>query len=403
MALTIEQKEQRAGAWAQAQEFNERHKAEKAGNAGKPLTDADERAWQEALDTVERLGGLPTDWNVIERADHIMHETRDSSPRAEAFREYLRTGDEHELRAMGTTTGSSGGYTVPQGFWAKVTTSAKAFGGLRRLAESIPTDTGNDLPWPTNDDTGNVGHILGENTADDEGDVEFGEKTLGAYTYTSKIVRVSMQLAQDTGIDLESFVANRLGRRIGRAQAPHLISGTGASQPQGLLTGITVGKTTAANNAITYNELMDLVASVDPAYLAGDEVDGDPLGAPPEGVAWLMNFATYTYLGKIRDDSGGAGLGRPLLEPSVDGRRSRTLAGYPIVIDQGMPAIGSATKPIAFGNIRQAYVVRTVKGGEVLRLVERYADVLQVGFLAFERADGLVQDASAAKALQMLA
>ena len=46
-------------------------------------------------------------------------------------------------------------------------------------------------------------------------------------------------------------------------------------------------------------------------------------------------------------------------------------------------------------------MVRRVTGGALMRLAERYAEYLQVGFLAYERADALVQDASAAKLLVM--
>lgn len=62
-----------------------------------------------------------------------------------------------------------------------------------------------------------------------------------------------------------------------------------------------------------------------------------------------------------------------------------------------------ATKPILFGNFRAGYVTRDAGDMTVLRLAERYADFLQVGFLAFLRSDGAVQDAAAYKALVMAA
>jgi HK97 family phage major capsid protein len=40
-----------------------------------------------------------------------------------------------------------------------------------------------------------------------------------------------------------------------------------------------------------------------------------------------------------------------------------------------------------------------VAGGQLVRLDERYAERLQVGFFAFARADGVVQDGNAAKFL----
>lgn len=46
-------------------------------------------------------------------------------------------------------------------------------------------------------------------------------------------------------------------------------------------------------------------------------------------------------------------------------------------------------------------MTRQVAGSaSLLRLTERYADYLQVGFLAFERWDGTLQDAGAFKVMQ---
>jgi HK97 family phage major capsid protein/HK97 family phage prohead protease len=306
-----------------------------------------------------------------------------------AFDAYLRTGDESLVRALGVATGSAGGFAVPQGFRAKVTESLKAFGGLRKLAEVVPTTDGANLPWPTNNDTANVGAILAENTQMTEQDVVLAQKTLYAYMYTSKMVRVSLQLLQDAGFDIDTWLARKLGERIGRAQAAHWITGVGTTEPQGILTGLTNGKTAAATTAVTYNELVDLYASVDPAYLEG------------EGVAWLMSASTLAFVSKIRDDSGGAGLGRPLVEPSVQAGTPLSILGHPIVVDNGMPAMTTGQKPIAFGNFRAAYVIRDVGDVQVLRLVERYADYLQHGFTGYQRADGQVQDSSAAKFLTM--
>jgi hypothetical protein len=50
-------------------------------------------------------------------------------------------------------------------------------------------------------------------------------------------------------------------------------------------------------------------------------------------------------------------------------------------------------KSIGFGDIREAYVIRDVSDFALLRLNERYADYLQVGFLGFQRSDGTLQNA----------
>lgn len=334
-------------------------------------------------------------------------ETRDgvaAADYARAFGEFLRHGmggveaehrailrkgfvDGKELRAQGVATGTAGGYFVPVGFRNKIVDAMKAFGQVRNVAEVITTETGNDLPWPTADDTANVGAILAENTQVTEQDVVLGQATLGAYTYTSKLVRVSLQLLQDSAFDIESWLSRKLGERISRATNAHFTTGTGTAQPDGVVTSATIGKTGATGQTLTviYNDLVDLIHSIDPAYRN-------------ERSRWMSHDLSLATIRKIRDDSGGAGLGRPIWEPSAQLGVPDSLLGYPIEPNNDMPVMAANAKSILFGDFFTAYVVREVLGVQMLRLEERYADFLQVGFLAFMRTDGTLQDAGAVKA-----
>lgn len=293
-----------------------------------------------------------------------------------------------EGRALAVGTGSAGGYTVPEGFWNKITEAKAAYGGVASVANIITTDTGADLPWMTNDDTANKGAILAEGVAISEQDVSFGTKSLGAYLYTSKLVRVSYQLLQDSSIDIESFLARKFGERLARIHNDHYTTGTGTAQPDGIVTGATTGKTTAGATAITFAEIIDLIHSVDPAYRQGP------------GVGFMFSDGVLAYLRKVKDDSGGVGVGRPLWEPSVQVGQPNTIHGYPYVINQSMQgSVASGTTTALFGDFNAGYVIRRVRGVQTVRLDERYAEYLQVGFFAFDREDGTKDDTAAYKAL----
>src|SRR5690606_8991871 len=124
-----------------------------------------------------------------------------------------------ELRAQGTGTGGAGGYTVPEGFWAKVTETMALFTGASVGAETIITSTGADLPWPTNNDTGNEGYFLGENTpTSSEGDLVFGQKKLSAHASVSGPILVSHQLLQDSAFNFDAFLARKIAERLARRQ-----------------------------------------------------------------------------------------------------------------------------------------------------------------------------------------
>lgn len=298
----------------------------------------------------------------------------------------MRAAGDSEQRALGVGTGAAGGYLVPQGFRAQLIETMKSYGGIRELATHVDSDTGAELPWPTVNDTANEGAILAENTQVTEQDVVLGTATLGAYMYTSKMVRVSLQLIQDSGFDAESWLAQVLATRIGRVQNRHFTVGTGTAQPLGIATSPVTGVTAASASEVTYDELVDLETSVDPEYLVG------------QGVGWMMAVSTLAMIRKLKDSTG-----QPLLQPDVQAGAPRNLLGHRVIVNPSMPAIGADAKTILFGNFRAGYVVRDVNDMTVLRLAERYSDFLQLGFLAFLRSDGAVQDPAAYKALVMAA
>lgn len=310
------------------------------------------------------------------------------------FESFLRSGGQvngAEFRAQGEGVGSQGGYLVPDTFRNKLVERRKAFGGFQNAVENISTSAGNPLEWPTVDDVANIGGIVAEGAAypgTDGADLVFGIKTLGAYKYgsggaSSLPLKVSLELLQDSAFDVKSKISNYLGIRIARAQAPHWLTGTGVGQPEGLLVNKAVTTTIASTTVPTYGELVTFVHALDPAYR--------------EGAVFVMNDASAGILQGIVDTTG-----RPLLQGLDQGTLAselpqQSLLGYPIVIDQAMPSIAASgsTKWLAFGQMSQAYVIRRVLATQLVVLNELYAASGQVGFLAFERADGCVQDPNA--------
>lgn len=313
-----------------------------------------------------------------------------------AFEHYLRTGqrnsDIEQLRAQSEGTGSQGGYLVPDGFRMKLIETMKAFGGIAGVAEELTTTTGNPLEWPTVDDTGNVGEIVVENGTFSAGaDIVFGTNTLGAYKYmagggSNLPLRVPVELLQDSAFDVQSFVTRALGRRIARVQAAHLATGSGSSQPLGLVYGLT-GVQLAANTGVTFDDLVNFTHSVDPEYRGS--------------ARWVMNDTSLATLQKIKTAAGDPvwrGWGAPMESGLQEGR----LLGYPVTIDQGLPDINlssGSTNWGAFGDIRQGYVVRRVKDVQIIVDPYTRASYGQVQYTAWARMDATQQDTTAYKAL----
>lgn len=347
----------------------------------KATIDREERALEAERDLAARVE-IRAEREGVSR-DHAANR---GEVEARAFNKWLRGGMEAldaeersamaERRAQSVGTTTAGGFTVPEGFYAVLTEALKTYGGVREVSTIISTATGNDMPMPTANDTSNKGAILAENTQIGEQDTEFGSKTLKAYKYTSKLIRVSYELMQDSAFDMNAYLGRALGERIARITNEHYTTGTGSGQPTGLLAasgGSAQGAETAAAGAIAYGDLVELIHSVDPSYRRNG--------------AFMMADSTLKALKKLVDTEG-----RPLWSPGIAVAEPDTLGGYRYVVNQDMPAIASAAKAMTFGD-HSAYHVRDVVGAQLVRLNERYADFLQVGFMAFSRHDGLLLDA----------
>jgi HK97 family phage major capsid protein len=288
---------------------------------------------------------------------------------------FANRSQDQETRALSVGTNTAGGYTVPQGFYDSLIEAMKWFGGVRDVANVFSTDSGNALPIPTVNDTANVGAILAENAAASNLDVPFGQTILNAYKYTSNIVLVSMELLQDSAFDIEQYLAKALGTRIARINNTHFTTGTGSSQPQGVVTGAALGKTglTGQTTSVIFDDIVDLEHSVDIAYR--------------NNAKFMMHDSTLKALKKLKDSQG-----RPLFLPGIAYKEPDSLNGFSYVVNNDMPVMAANAKSILFGDFSN-YWVRDVKAVQVVRFNEKFMDSGQVGFVAFSRADGKLVDA----------
>jgi HK97 family phage major capsid protein len=321
----------------------------------------------------------------------------DDELRAQAFGTFLRDGigglsseqrqvmrgDEQRAQAAGVN--DKGGFTVPRDFIAQVHESMSAYGGIASVAHILVTDRGNIIEWPVSEGVTEEGELLGENSEAGEGDVTFGMDILGSHKLSSKIIRVSNELMNDTAIDMERYLAGRIASRIGRAEARYIVQGTGSGtpvQPKGLEASTAVGASTAAAAVLAWKEINALIHSVDPAYRQ----------APKFRLAF--NDKTLKIVEEMEDDKK-----RPLWLPGLTQGAPATILGREYVVDQGIADIGAGKKFMYAGDFEQ-FVIRRIRYMTLRRLTERYIDFDQTGFLAFHRFGCVLQDKSAIRALQ---
>ena len=284
-----------------------------------------------------------------------------------------------ERRGMNTLALASGGASVAPdtSMYGRVIEALKFFGGIELFgATQLVTATGADLPIATDDDTANTGAIVAEEGSHASGtDVTMGQRNLKAFLYSSKIIKFSLQLVQDSGFDIEAYLGRKIGTRIGRILNTHQTTGTGSFQPQGIVTAATVGRqfATGFSTTVSFDELKRTKHSVGIAYR--------------NGAKWMFNDTTALAISLIKD-----GNGRYLLQDSVNAADEPMLLGHPVVINNDMADMAASAKPIIFGQ-GAAYYSRKVSGLRIVVLNELYAENGQIGILGFMRADGGLIDA----------
>jgi len=343
-----------------------------------------------SIDRHQKVMDLTAEENMRDAVrDTARPESREQS--VQLFDKWCRGGDNaltpDEWQAvrntMSTTTDSEGGYTVPTTVASSILDALKSYGGMRAVADIIRTDTGESMNFPTSDGTSEEGEIIGQNTAATDLDISFGTKALPVYKYSSKVVTVPWELLQDSSSDIEGFVRNRLQQRLGRITNKHFTIGTGSSQPTGLMVAASVGKTGAvsATPAITYDDLVDLEHSVDPAY------------RPNAG--WMFHDDMLKLVRKVKDEQG-----RPIFVPGYDqgnpGGAPDRLLNRNITINQSVASPAAAAVSIAFGDFSY-YKVRDVMVVTLFRFTDSaYTKKGQVGFLAWMRSGGNLVDVGGA-------
>lgn len=310
-----------------------------------------------------------------------------------AFNEYLRHGFGdlpsemraalRENRAQSVGVNSEGGFTVPTELIPELIKSMADFSPMfdENITRQLVTAAGNPLTMPTTNDTGNTAVLLSENTAASEDDAVFGQITLNAFKFTSGLIKVSNELLQDTAINIEAELRSLMGERFGRGVGASLTTGTGSNQPRGIVTAAGAGVTGAAST-ISFDNLIDLLHSVDPAYRRS------------ASTAFMFNDSTLQTLRKIKDNDGNF-----IWQPaSVATGAADTILGEPYVINQAMASIGAENISVLYGDM-QKFIVRRARPIDIKRLDERFAEADQIAFVGFVRVDSEILDSAAIKKL----
>lgn len=372
--MTInELRARKASAWDDCKNYLEAHRKDGI------LSAEDETIYNKMLETVDnldkeikraedieardRMMAQPTSAPVVNNPGKDSKEGRASDEYKKAFNTYLKT--RKASNALQEDTNSEGGYLVPTEFERTLYQARDKVDPIFRLAGKITLgEKEKNVPYVA--DQG-VATLIAEEGSYGDTDDSFGQVVFRAYKF-GRIVKASDELIADSVFDISTYLAESLGRSIGRCEAGYFWTGTGSSQPQGVLTAAGAGVTTASNSAITADEIIDLYYSVPEAYR--------------ENAVFVFNNATVAKIRKLKD-----GAGQYIWSPAGNGY-PETLLGKPLYTSENIPVVAAGAKVGVFGDIAGCYKIADRSGFEFKVLNELYAANGQVGFRGTGRSDG---------------
>ena len=294
--------------------------------------------------------------------------------------------DAPEIRA-GVTLGvdAAGGFLVPEGPQAEVDQAMRLYGpmldmtpGLFRI---VRTPGVASIPIPTFDGSGREAQV-----ATDEGDVypdggemAFGEKTLGGHLIMSKWTKVSLQFLLSAPASMGDFLSSIVAEDIGQTGNRKLTTGSGVGEPQGIVTGASVGLTTAGVGSFDIDDLIRFVRGFAEGYRM----------APSFRI--MMSGTTKTDLAALRNADGSfvlTGDDESVLRLGQTRVRAMT--------NEFMPSIAAGAAPFVAG-VMNKFAIRHGQNGRVSMSFAREKFAPHSGIAGHRLVDSVVTDTRAIK------
>ena len=323
----------------------------------------------------------------------------------EAFLGFIRKGREDGLReleqkALNVTTGSDGGFAVPEELDRMIIDLVQDGSPMRQECNVVQVGSGDykklvnvhgtGSGWVDEDDT------RAETTSPALAQVAavMGEIYANAYATQTAL--------DDIFFGAEQWLAAEIGAAFALAENTAFTSGDGTKKPKGFLAYATAATADATRAFGTIEHIATggsgafktASASVSPADDLVTAIYKLKAGLRT-GAKFMMNSTVLAGVRKWK----AYGTGDYLWQPSTVAGQPSTLLGYPVVENEDMPAVAANALAIAFGNFKRAYTIVDRFGVRLLR--DPYSAKPYVTFYATKRVGGMLVDSTAVKVIKL--
>lgn len=256
-----------------------------------------------------------------------------------AFGTYLRYGNQapaDELKSLIVSSDEQGGYLAPAELSTEFIRDLTEFSPIRSVA-SVRSIASPSVKYPKRTGITNA-QWEGEGDESDESTVTFGQVEVPARKLMT-YVDISNELLADSGGSAEAEVRLALAEDFGQKEGLAFVSGSGAGEPEGLMTHPDVEHTVNGHATnLSADKMIDLMYALPAAYRNNG--------------AWMMNGTTLAAVRKLKD-----GDNTFLWQPSFQAGQPESILGRPVIEAVDMPNIGDGNFPIMFGDFSAYRIV----------------------------------------------
>lgn len=296
--------------------------------------------------------------------ENLMDLTNEEKSHYDAMRGYLRKGsNDHELRSLQSGQDTDAGYLLAKPTQGRIvmkvyeTSPIRQYASVQQISSSKLTG-GNDL------DEASSGWVGEADSRPETNTPAVGEWSIEAEELYAE-PRATQRFLDDTAIDVEAWLANKVASKFARAENRGFAVGTGIRQPRGIF-AYTTAATTDATRAWGTMEHVVSGAAADFASSNPSDKFVDLVHALKAdyraGAAFMMPRLTLAKVRKFKD-----GQGNYLWQPSAQAGQPSSLMGYPVVEAEDAPAVAANALGVAFGNFGEGYQIVDRVGIRVIR------------------------------------
>ena len=181
---------------------------------------------------------------------------------------------------------------------------------------------------------------------------------------------ISRSLINNSDFDIVGFVVDEMAYSIHRFIENTLLNGSGSVAG---LSGLTNVKTTADDDSITADELIEAQGMVKDVF--------------QNNAIWIMSPATRDALRQLKDE-----VGRYLLNDDISAPFGKTLLGKPIYVSDNMNDMGAGKTAIYYGDMT-GLATKFSEDINIQVLREKYATQHAIGVVGWLEFDSAVEDA----------